>query len=74
MQHKKRVHPKEKSSLHPRNKNRERYDFKQLVEAFPTLAPFVKLNKYNDESIDFADAEAVKALNRAILKFHYGID
>ncbi len=74
MQHKKRVHKKEKSGLHPRNKNRERYDFKQLVVAFPALAPFVKLNKYNDESIDFADAEAVKALNKAILKFHYGID
>ena len=74
MQYKKRVHQKEKPGLHPRNKNRERYDFKQLVTAFPALAPFVKLNKYNDESIDFADAEAVKALNKAILKFHYGID
>jgi len=74
MQQKKKVHPKVKPGLHPRNKNRERYDFKQLVAAFPALAPFVKLNKYNDESIDFADAEAVKALNKAILKFHYGID
>ena len=74
MQHKRKIHPEEKSNLHPRNKNRKRYDFKTLTEASPALTPFVKLNRYNDESIDFADADAVKALNKAILKFHYGID
>ena len=68
------LYSKIKTSLHPRNKNRERYDFKQLVASSPSLAPFVKPNKYSDESIDFADAEAVKALNQAILKFHYGFD
>ena len=69
----KREQPKEKSKLHPRNKNRERYDFKNLTASFPPLAPFVKPNPFGDESIDFADPEAVKALNTAILKFHYGI-
>ena len=71
---KKKEHPKEKSKLHPRNKNRERYDFRQLIEGTPELAPFVKPNPYGDESIDFANPEAVKMLNKAILKHHYGIE
>lgn len=73
MDHKKE-HPKEKSSLHPRNGHRERYDFKRLMESCPALAPFVKLNIYGDESIDFFDPVAVKMLNRALLKSYYDID
>ncbi|MCF8275676.1 MAG: 23S rRNA (adenine(1618)-N(6))-methyltransferase RlmF [Flavobacteriales bacterium] len=69
----KKVHPKVKSSLHPRNKHRERYDFKQLTESHPELGPFVKLNAYQDESIEFSDPLAVKTLNKALLKHHYGI-
>jgi 23S rRNA (adenine1618-N6)-methyltransferase len=69
----KKEHPKEKSILHPRNKHRERYDFKQLIVACPELAPFVLLNRFNDESIDFFNPEAVKILNWALLKFFYGI-
>jgi len=38
------------------------------------LAPFVRLNKYNDESIDFSSAEAVMTLNKALLKQYYGIN
>lgn len=70
----KKQFPKVKASLHPRNRNRERYDLKQLIADSPGLAKFVKLNKYKDNSIDFADADAVKALNTAILKTHYGIE
>jgi len=70
----KKEHPKEKTRLHPRNKHRERYDFKLLIESCPELAQFVKLNLYNDESIDFSDPEAVKMLNKALLKHYYGID
>ncbi|MBN2597138.1 MAG: 23S rRNA (adenine(1618)-N(6))-methyltransferase RlmF [Marinifilaceae bacterium] len=73
MLNKKKDHPKEKPSLHPRNKNRNRYDFKKLVETCPELAPFVILNKYEDESIDFANADAVKMLNKALLMHHYGL-
>lgn len=69
----KKEQPKEKSKLHPRNKNRERYDFKQLIERSPELAPFVKPNIYGDESVDFADPKAVKALNKALLLLHYDI-
>lgn len=63
-----------KSKLHPRNKNRERYDLASLVKAFPDLATYVRRNKHGDKSIDFADPEAVKTLNKAILKYHYKID
>lgn len=65
--------PAEKTNLHPRNPHRGRYDFKQLIAGSPELAAFVSLNEYGDESIDFADPFAVKALNRALLNQVYGI-
>ena len=74
MPDKKKEHPKEKTQLHPRNKHRERYDFKQLIVSCPALAPYIKLNDFNDESIDFFNPEAVKMLNKALLKHFYGID
>jgi 23S rRNA (adenine1618-N6)-methyltransferase len=70
----KNEHPKVKSGLHPRNKHRERYDFKKLIVANQELAPFVRLNEYNDESIDFFNPEAVKQLNKALLKHFYHLD
>ncbi|MBC7494605.1 MAG: RlmF-related methyltransferase, partial [Flavobacterium sp.] len=71
---KKKEHPKEKTRLHVRNKHRERYNLKALIESVPELAQYVSLNIYNDESIDFFNPEAVKALNKALLKHHYQID
>ncbi len=65
--------PKVKSELHPRNKHRNRYDFKALIKANSALKAFVKLNDYGDESIDFFNPEAVKELNRSILFLHYGL-
>ena len=62
-----------KSKLHPRNKHRHRYDFAQLVETCPALKPFVAVNKYGNESIDFFDPAAVKMLNKALLQQHYEI-
>lgn len=69
----KKEHPKKKDKLHPRNKHRERYDFKQLISSCAELKPFVSLNKYGDESIDFFNPQAVKALNKALLVHFYGI-
>jgi len=69
----KKEHPKIKSTLHLRNKHRERYDFKLLIDACPELGAFVKPNAYNDLSIDFFDPQAVKALNKALLKQYYDI-
>lgn len=59
--------------LHPRNSHRSRYDFGRLIEISPELAVFVSINAYGDESIDFADPAAVRALNRALLLSSYGI-
>jgi 23S rRNA (adenine1618-N6)-methyltransferase len=64
----------EKSGLHLRNKHRKRYDFDALIQTNPKLAHFVKLNTYQDYSIDFSNQDAVKALNQALLKKHYAID
>lgn len=64
----------EKSGMHPRNPHRFRYDFEQLIKVCPDLAPYVGLNKFNSQSIDFADPQAVKLLNKALLKQYYDID
>lgn len=74
MLNEKKEHPKEKPGLHPRNRHRGRYDFKTLIDSYPGLAPFVHLNNYNDESIDFSNAKAVLALNKALLKRYYNIE
>ncbi len=73
MHSKKKVHLTEKSSLHPRNKNRGRYDFTHLVAVCTDLSRFVRPNDYGDESIDFADPDAVKTLNKALLISNYGL-
>ena len=64
----------EKKGLHPKNLHRRGYDFKELIAASPSLKHFVKPSPYGNLSIDFNDAEAVKALNSALLRYHYGVD
>jgi len=66
--------PVEKENLHPRNSHRQGYDFKQLIKGTPELRRFVKLNQFDAESINFSDPDAVKMLNRALLKQFYGIN
>jgi 23S rRNA (adenine1618-N6)-methyltransferase len=63
----------EKSGLHARNPHRFRYDFKALIASCPDLEKFVSFNKFGFESIDFANPNAVKTLNHAILKHFYQI-
>ena len=65
--------PKKKLELHPRNKHKGRYNFTELINAYSDLSKFVKPNKFNDDSIDFADPDAVKALNTALLSQQYKI-
>jgi 23S rRNA (adenine1618-N6)-methyltransferase len=66
--------PAEKENMHPRSSHRAGYNFKQLCKSSPALKGFVSLNQYNDESVDFSDPDAVKALNKALLKYFYGVD
>ena len=64
----------EKVRLHIRNKNRERYDLEALKSAVPALADHIIINKFGAESVDFANPDAVKLLNKAILNHYYGIE
>jgi 23S rRNA (adenine1618-N6)-methyltransferase len=64
----------EKGELHERNRHKGRYDFNQLQALVPELKNFFKPNHNGEESVDFANPEAVKLLNRALLKQFYGIE
>jgi len=70
----KREHPKLKPGLHARNKHRERYDFEKLIQVCPELKAYVKPNQFQDDSIDFFNPEAIRTLNKALLKYFYKID
>lgn len=59
--------------LHPRNLHGQGYDFDALMDTTPELKPFVRPNPYGNLSIDFADPRAVKLLNLALLRLHYGL-
>lgn len=63
-----------KSKLHPRNQHADGYDFVRLVAQTPELAAFTISNPRGQTTIDFQDVEAVRMLNRALLKTHYNID
>ena len=68
------IRPAIKEQLHPRNRFRAGYDFARLIAGSPRLAAFVAPNAYGDASVDYANPEAVKALNQALLKDAYGIE
>jgi 23S rRNA (adenine1618-N6)-methyltransferase len=59
--------------MHPRNRHADGYDFAALARALPELARFVRPNPSGRTTVDFADADAVRALNRALLKAYYGV-
>lgn len=61
------------SRLHPRNKNRERYDLEALKKVNSELEKHVKRNKFGVKSLDFSNPIAVKLLNKALLNHYYGI-
>ncbi len=71
---KKKPITEEKDNFHPRNRHRHRYDFLELIKACPELAEYVSPNEFQDLSIDFTDPNAVKALNKALLKQFYSVD
>jgi len=60
--------------LHPNNKHSRGYDFEKLHVALPSLKEFVFTNKFNTQTLDFANPKAVKSLNTALLKSFYGIN
>lgn len=64
----------QKPGLHSRNVHQDRYDFDGLGKTEPELLPFVFENQYGDPTIDFANPNTVKILNRALLKHFYKIE
>jgi len=60
--------------LHKNNKHIKGYNFETLIASVPELEAFVFTNTYEKETIDFANPQAVKILNTALLKLHYGIN
>lgn len=70
----KKEHPKVKTQLHPRSQHRTRYNFDALIKSSPELREYVAPNNYGDDSVDFFNPDAVKALNKALLKHHYKIE
>ncbi|WP_432464268.1 MULTISPECIES: 23S rRNA (adenine(1618)-N(6))-methyltransferase RlmF [unclassified Agarivorans] len=74
MRDNKKAHPRVKSLLHPRNQHRQRYDFVALIKTCPELKAFVARNAYQDLSIDFFNPQAVRCLNKALLKHFYHIE
>ena len=63
-----------KTSLHPRNKNRGRYDLSALISINPELAKYITPNKYGEDSVDFSNPTAVKILNKSLLNYYYKIN
>ncbi|MGB3108353.1 MULTISPECIES: 23S rRNA (adenine(1618)-N(6))-methyltransferase RlmF [Sphingobacterium] len=62
-----------KKKLHPRNRHLDNYNFEELSKVEPSLKDFVIENAYNVKSIDFNNPDAVKTLNKALLKKYYHI-
>jgi 23S rRNA (adenine1618-N6)-methyltransferase len=64
-----------KNNLHKNNRHRQGYAFDVLKKTYPALVSFIIKNSYNQQdTVNFSDSEAVKALNSALLKTYYQID
>lgn len=64
---------KTSSSLHPRNPHQGRYDLTALIAECPELKLHLKLNPKGEQTVDFANEEAVRLLNQALLAHHYQV-
>ena len=63
-----------KTKLHPRNQHADGYDFVRLVANSPELGAVTTINPAGQTTINFQDVDAIRMLNRALLKTHYNID
>lgn len=64
---------RQKGELHPRNRHRSRYDLAALTRDCPALAGFIIQSPRGEDTIDFANPQAVKTLNQALLAHFYGV-
>ena len=65
--------PPQKPGLHPRNRHNGRYDLATLCQVTPELTQFLTLTPGGEQSVDFANPQAVKALNKALLAHYYAV-
>ncbi|MDO3695211.1 23S rRNA (adenine(1618)-N(6))-methyltransferase RlmF [Wenyingzhuangia sp. chi5] len=63
-----------KNKIHSRNRNKERYDLKALISINPELKNYIKPNIKGEDTIDFTNPMAIKALNKSLLHYYYGIE
>lgn len=63
-----------KTMLHPRNQHAQGYDFVRLLAQTPELEAFTISSPRGETTINFQDVNAVRMLNRALLKTHYSVD
>ena len=67
----------EKTGLHLRNPHQFRYDFELLLNNYPELKNFVHTKEHrsgaSEETIDFSNPDAIKALNKTLLITYYDI-
>jgi 23S rRNA (adenine1618-N6)-methyltransferase len=61
-------------SMHPENPHSSPYNFEVLSASNPDLKDFVFTNDHQNQTIDFADPEAVLQLNKALLLHHYELE
>ncbi len=59
--------------MHPRSYHKDGYPMAALCSSFPPLKPYVISAKSGQKSIDFANSEALIALNTALLTHYYNV-
>ena len=59
--------------MHPKNIHNQGYPIAALCRVYPELKSFVIKAKSGNDSIDFTNTEAVKALNAALLFYYYDV-
>ena len=62
-----------KTGLHPRNRHQGHYDLHALARAYPELTAHIIRAAEGSPTLDFANPQAVTALNCALLLHQYGI-
>jgi 23S rRNA (adenine1618-N6)-methyltransferase len=62
-----------KGGLHPQNRHHGRYDFNKLCQVCPQLAVYLTTNPKGEQTIDFSNSDALRALNQALLNYFYDV-
>lgn len=59
--------------MHPKNPHKDRYDLARLMKDSAELRSFIIKSKRDEDTIDFDDPRALRALNAALLKTHHQV-